>query len=62
MPTKTLSFWLMIVSTAMAVLADDRSPMITSRWPRRLAKSRSGTAIRQWIAIVPIIASPTKSV
>ena len=27
-------FWLMIVSTAMAVLPVPRSPMISSRWPR----------------------------
>ena len=28
------SFWLMIVSMAMAVLPVLRSPMISSRWPR----------------------------
>ncbi len=31
---KSLPFWLMIVSTATAVLPVWRSPMISSRWPR----------------------------
>ena len=30
----SLPFWLMIVSSAMAVLPVWRSPMISSRWPR----------------------------
>ena len=31
---RSLPFWLMIVSTATAVLPVWRSPMISSRWPR----------------------------
>ena len=34
MQMTSLPFWLMIVSTATAVLPVCRSPMISSRWPR----------------------------
>ncbi len=34
MQIRSLPFWLMIVSTATAVLPVWRSPMISSRWPR----------------------------
>ena len=34
MQTTSWPFWLMIVSTATAVLPVPRSPMISSRWPR----------------------------
>src|SRR5512139_1502192 len=34
MQTRSISRWLMIVSTAIAVLPVCRSPMISSRWPR----------------------------
>ncbi len=34
MQMRSWPFWLMIVSTAMAVLPVCRSPMISSRWPR----------------------------
>ena len=34
MQMTSLPFWLMIVSSAMAVLPVWRSPMISSRWPR----------------------------
>ena len=34
MQIRSLPFWLMIVSIAMAVLPVWRSPMISSRWPR----------------------------
>src|SRR5665648_1063863 len=33
-PVSQLAFWLMIVSTAIAVLPVCRSPMISWRWPR----------------------------
>ena len=36
-------FWLMIVSTAIAVLPVARSPMMSSRWPRPRANSASTT-------------------
>ena len=32
------SFWLMIVSMAMAVLPVLRSPMMSSRWPRPIGR------------------------
>ena len=34
MQKRSLPFWLMIVSTATAVLPVWRSPMMSSRWPR----------------------------
>src|SRR6059036_3625513 len=34
MQMRSLPFWLMIVSTATAVLPVWRSPMMSSRWPR----------------------------
>src|ERR1044072_2083191 len=40
-------FWLMIVSTASAVLPVPRSPMISSRWPRPIG-------IIESIALMPV--------
>src|ERR1051325_8292328 len=40
-------FWLMMVSTASAVLPVPRSPMISSRWPRPIG-------IIESIALIPV--------
>ena len=45
--TTPVPFWLMIVSTAMAVLPVPRSPMISSRWPRPIGIIAS-------IALMPV--------
>jgi hypothetical protein len=48
-----VSFWLMIASSATAVLPVPRSPMISSRWPRPIG-------IIESIALMPVcIGSPT---
>src|SRR5712691_5022195 len=46
-PESQLSFWLMIVSIATAVLPVCRSPMISSRWPRPMAVIAS-------MALIPV--------
>lgn len=46
-PVSQLAFWLMIVSTATAVLPVLRSPMISWRWPRPIGVIES-------IAVMPV--------
>src|ERR671921_335312 len=41
LPDLLISFWLMKVSSATAVLPVWRSPMISSRWPRPIGTSAS---------------------
>ena len=45
--TTPVSFWLMIVSMAMAVFPVWRSPMMSSRWPRPIGTMAS-------IAFIPV--------
>src|ERR1043165_1317675 len=47
MQITSLPFWLMIVSSATAVLPVCRSPMISCRWPRPIAVIAS-------IAVMPV--------
>ncbi len=47
MQIRSWPFWLMIVSTAIAVLPVWRSPMISSRWPRPMGIMAS-------MALIPV--------
>ena len=51
MQTRFCPFWLMIVSTAIAVLPVWRSPMISSRWPRPIGIMLSITLIPVWTGV-----------
>ena len=51
MQTRSLPFWLMIVSIAIAVLPVWRSPMISSRWPRPIGMSASIALMPVWTGV-----------
>ena len=51
MQMRSCPFWLMIVSTAIAVLPVWRSPRISSRWPRPIGIMESMALIPVWTGV-----------
>jgi hypothetical protein len=55
MQIRSLPFWLMMVSMAMAVLPVWRSPMISSRWPRPMGIIESMALMPVWTGVSTLL-------